>query len=275
MDHQDKTVSELVGIVKSWIPWRSEPPNVSRDFWMPDQSCRVCYDCDSQFTIFNRKHHCRLCGRVFCARCTANSVPAQSGDQSTSREECEKIRVCNYCFKQWEQSMATLDNGIQVANLDICTSPSETSFASTKSSGTASSIITLGSMPNPVDSYQRVQRSSGLSPRQSSLMEASMERKCELASGGSNDLVSDVGNPNQYEFSMNRFDRLPCYLLALGFTLFYSFVESLLTHSFYRHLSFIFAIMKWHLVKDIYWYMHKICVIRQQLMHDHWCVLAR
>ncbi|KAK7821774.1 1-phosphatidylinositol-3-phosphate 5-kinase fab1b [Quercus suber] len=92
MDPQDKTFSELAGIVKSLIPWRSEPPNVSRDFWMPDQSCRVCYECDSQFTIFNRKHHCRLCGRVFCARCTANSVPAPSGDQSTSREECEKIR---------------------------------------------------------------------------------------------------------------------------------------------------------------------------------------
>lgn len=206
MDPQDKTFSELVGIVKSWIPWRSEPPNVSRDFWMPDQSCRVCYECDSQFTIFNRKHHCRLCGRVFCARCTANSVPAPSGDQSTSQEECEKIRVCNYCFRQWEQGIATLDNGIQVANLDLCTSPSATSFASTKSSGTASSSITLGSMPNPVDSYQRVQRRSGLSPHQSSLMEASMERKCELASEGSNDLISDVGNPNQYEFSMNRSD---------------------------------------------------------------------
>ncbi|WP_458439374.1 FYVE zinc finger domain-containing protein, partial [Klebsiella pneumoniae] len=33
---------------------------------MPDQSCRVCYECDSQFTLFNRKHHCRLCGRIFC-----------------------------------------------------------------------------------------------------------------------------------------------------------------------------------------------------------------
>ena len=253
MDSQDKTFSELVAIVKSWMPWRSEPANVSRDFWMPDQSCRVCYECDSQFTIFNRKHHCRLCGRVFCARCTANSVPAPSGDPSTDREECEKIRVCNYCFKQWEQGRATLDNGIQVANLDLSTSPSATSFVSTKSSGTASSSITLGSMPYPVDSYQRVQRSSGLSPRQSSLMEVSTERQCELASGRSNDLVSDVGNSNQYRFSVNRFDCLPSNLLSLRFTLrCYSCVKSFLHTHFTALFFFLFAIMKWHLIKDIY-----------------------
>nr|GMC63093.1 1-phosphatidylinositol-3-phosphate 5-kinase [Ipomoea batatas] len=28
------------GLLKSWISWRSEPANVSRDFWMPDESCR-------------------------------------------------------------------------------------------------------------------------------------------------------------------------------------------------------------------------------------------
>ncbi|XP_059455943.1 1-phosphatidylinositol-3-phosphate 5-kinase FAB1B isoform X2 [Corylus avellana] len=207
MDAPDKTFSELVGKVKSWIPRRSEPANVSRDFWMPDQSCRVCYECDSQFTIFNRRHHCRLCGRVFCARCTENSIPAPSGDLRTAREEWEKIRVCNYCFKQWEHGRDTLRNGIQAANQDLSTSPSATSLASTKSSGTANSnSITLGSMQYSVDPYQQVQCSSGLSPRQSSLMEASTDRQGELASGRSEELVSDVGNPNQYGFSMNRSD---------------------------------------------------------------------
>ncbi|KAG6727444.1 hypothetical protein I3843_02G114100 [Carya illinoinensis] len=208
MDSPDKTFSDLVGIVKSWIPWRSEPANVSRDFWMPDHSCRVCYECDSQFTVFNRRHHCRHCGRVFCARCTSNSVPVPSGvDPTTAQEERERIRVCNYCFKQWVQGIPTPDNGIQVSNLDLSTSPSATSLASTKSSGTAdSSIITLGSMPYPVDPYQRVQHSSGLSPRQSSSMESSLDRRGEIASGRSNDIVSDVGNPNQYEFSVHRSD---------------------------------------------------------------------
>lgn len=101
---------ELLGAVKSRMPRRGEhspppapkaaaaadvpqaqaqPHDLSRDFWMPDQSCRVCYDCDAQFTILNRRHHCRHCGRVFCARCTANSVPRSLGD--AAREDIERI----------------------------------------------------------------------------------------------------------------------------------------------------------------------------------------
>ncbi|KAJ6706192.1 1-PHOSPHATIDYLINOSITOL-3-PHOSPHATE 5-KINASE FAB1B [Salix purpurea] len=40
MESSGKTFSELICLLKSWIPWRSEPASVSRDFWMPDQSCR-------------------------------------------------------------------------------------------------------------------------------------------------------------------------------------------------------------------------------------------
>lgn len=86
MGTPDKKISDIVDVVRSWIPRRIEPPNVSRDFWMPGQSCRVCYECDSHFTVFNRRHHCRICGRVFCAKCTANSVPASSHDPNTARE---------------------------------------------------------------------------------------------------------------------------------------------------------------------------------------------
>lgn len=210
MDSPDKTFSELVGTLKSWIPWRSEPPTVSRDFWMPDQSCRVCYECDSQFTIINRRHHCRLCGRVFCAKCTANSVPASSSDQRTPPEEWEKIRVCNYCFKQWQQRIATFDNGIQVPSLDLSSSPSAASLASSKSSGTAnSSTFTLGSMPYSVGPYKRAQQIEVHSPRQTSEMETnSSDKQRAVAFGRSNGLVSDIDyqSPNQYAFSMNRFD---------------------------------------------------------------------
>lgn len=210
MDHFDKTFSEIVCLLKSWIPWRSEPPTVSRDFWMPDQSCRVCYDCDSQFTVFNRRHHCRLCGRVFCAKCTANSVPVPSTDPRTAREEWEKIRVCNYCFRQWQQGVATFDNGIQVPNLDLSSSPpSTTSFISTKSSGTVnSSSIAFGSMPYSVGSNQRALVGSVLSADQASEMETSSGKQREVALERSKTLVDDVEyqTPCQYAFSMNRSD---------------------------------------------------------------------
>ena len=211
MDAPDKTFSDIVGIVKSWIPWRAEPANVSRDFWMPDHSCRVCYECDSQFTIFNRRHHCRHCGRVFCAWCTTNSVPAPSSDPRIPREECEKIRVCNFCFKQWEQGIATLDNGIQVPSLDFSTPSSATSVVSPKSTETAnSSCITLVSMPYPVGPYQRVPYNSSLSPRQSALTETGIDRQGidMVASTRSNNPIASMGDPspNQFGYCMNRFN---------------------------------------------------------------------
>ncbi|KAJ1408315.1 Zinc finger, FYVE/PHD-type [Sesbania bispinosa] len=223
MDAVDKTFSDLVSIFKSWIPWRSEPANVSRDFWMPDRSCRVCYECDSQFTLFNRRHHCRLCGRIFCAKCTTNSIPAPLDSQGNSLDEWEKIRVCNYCYKQWEQGIVTFDNSIQVSNLDRSPSMSTSSLASSKTSGTAnSSNVTLCSMPYSVGSYQQMQQGSPysvgpyqqmeqgscLNLHQSPMRGKDTNREGLSELGGRNDLVADLGDslPKQYRFSINRIE---------------------------------------------------------------------
>lgn len=208
METPDKRFSELVDIVKSWFPRTTEPANVSRDFWMPDHSCRVCYECDSQFTVFNRKHHCRLCGRVFCAKCTTNSIPAPSDDPSCIREDRERIRVCNYCFKQWEQEVAAIDNGIQLSSPGLSPSPSATSLASTKSSGTGNSISTVGSSsPYPTGSYQRVQYSSSVALVQSPEMELGPVNKDMLTTGRNSNSVADMGDTslNQFGFCINRY----------------------------------------------------------------------
>ncbi|XP_015972438.1 1-phosphatidylinositol-3-phosphate 5-kinase FAB1B [Arachis duranensis] len=204
MGTPDKKISDLVDVVRSWIPRRAEPPNVSRDFWMPDQSCRVCYECDSQFTIFNRRHHCRICGRVFCAKCTANSVPALSDESKSGREDWDRIRVCNYCFKQWEQGLATVDNVTPVTPC-LSPSPSATSLVSTKSSSTChSSSSTVGSTPYSTGPYQRVPY---ISP-QSSPMDLLTDRqenlnpdRCTNPSGAVGDLAS-----NQFGYCFNRSD---------------------------------------------------------------------
>lgn len=62
-------------------------------FWMPDSKSKECYDCSQTFSTFRRKHHCRLCGQIFCSKCCNQEVPGKiincSGD----------LRVCNYCSK--------------------------------------------------------------------------------------------------------------------------------------------------------------------------------
>jgi 1-phosphatidylinositol-3-phosphate 5-kinase len=141
MEDPNKTFSDVVKLLTSWLPRRSNPDNFSRDFWMPDHSCRVCYECDTQFTIFNRRHHCRLCGRIFCGKCTANSIPVSSGPDRHV-DEGDRIRVCTFCFKQWEQ-----ERSLKQVLLVLSPSLSEASLFSTRS------IITINSVSTTNGSY--------------------------------------------------------------------------------------------------------------------------
>ncbi|XP_022098309.1 lateral signaling target protein 2 homolog isoform X2 [Acanthaster planci] len=64
-----------------------EPP-----LWVPDDSATECTSCKAVFTMLRRKHHCRNCGKIFCARCSANSVPLPRYGQLSP------VRVCNRCY---------------------------------------------------------------------------------------------------------------------------------------------------------------------------------
>ncbi|KDP33967.1 hypothetical protein JCGZ_07538 [Jatropha curcas] len=209
MGNPDNKISDLVDKVKSWIPRRIEPANVSKDFWMPDQSCRVCYECDSQFTVFNRRHHCRLCGRVFCAKCTASSIPVPS-DDPRSGEDWEKIRVCNYCFKQWQQGIPTADNGTSVASPRLSPSQSATSLVSTKSCCTCnSSTSTLDSTTYSTGAYQCVPCNSGVSPQQFPQMDPTAVEQENSTIGRSADASAAAelySSENQFGYCMNRSD---------------------------------------------------------------------
>ncbi|KAK8958389.1 1-phosphatidylinositol-3-phosphate 5-kinase FAB1B [Platanthera guangdongensis] len=205
-----KKFSDLVDMVKSWSPWRSAPANVLRDFWMPDDSCRVCYECDSQFTVFNRRHHCRLCGRIFCAKCTSNFVPASFDDLRNMQEEGEhKIRVCNYCFKQWDQDMKDTSAGVSTSTPALSHSPSTTSLVSTQSTGTAASSITLSGLgqysPGP---YQNTKfgSGSGHSPNHSQCNGHAPDKLDMMIPERNMDSLTSIGHPasNDYGFCMNR-----------------------------------------------------------------------
>ncbi|XP_036822756.1 zinc finger FYVE domain-containing protein 9 isoform X3 [Oncorhynchus mykiss] len=37
--------------------------------WVPDSKAPVCMKCEIRFTFTKRRHHCRACGKVFCAAC--------------------------------------------------------------------------------------------------------------------------------------------------------------------------------------------------------------
>lgn len=52
----------------------SEGAPPTRRHWRPDEERDSCYDCDKIFTFFDRRHHCRKCGEIFCAGDTQYTV---------------------------------------------------------------------------------------------------------------------------------------------------------------------------------------------------------
>ncbi|XP_032523208.2 lateral signaling target protein 2 homolog [Danaus plexippus] len=61
--------------------------------WVPDIAAPACMRCSSHFTAFRRRHHCRNCGKVFCASCSSNSIPLPRFGQ------LKPVRVCEECYQ--------------------------------------------------------------------------------------------------------------------------------------------------------------------------------
>ncbi|KAK8858596.1 hypothetical protein IAR55_002825 [Kwoniella newhampshirensis] len=100
---QDDTRSvRSLGFVKkqnsvSRIIRRMRGEGLSKHYWMADEHCKECYDCKSIFTAWRRKHHCRICGQIFCSRCASNIIGARRFGQEGA------VRVCNLCLKIMEE----------------------------------------------------------------------------------------------------------------------------------------------------------------------------
>lgn len=81
---------------------------MSKDFWMADETCNECFACQTPFTAWRRKHHCRTCGRIFDSKCTS-IIPAQKfGLPGT-------VRVCKTCLaainKRLDDNSASDESG--------------------------------------------------------------------------------------------------------------------------------------------------------------------
>merc|ERR1712130_334297 len=63
-----------------------------RPHWVDDTQVDQCTECHCSFGLQIRKHHCRLCGGVFCSQCTTNRTPLHYHHYT------HPVRVCEACF---------------------------------------------------------------------------------------------------------------------------------------------------------------------------------
>lgn len=71
--------------------------------WIPDERVQRCFGCSTLFTFMRRKHHCRLCGRVFCNACTAYRERLPSWYASNGPNAL--IRMCASCARESKRGL--------------------------------------------------------------------------------------------------------------------------------------------------------------------------
>ncbi|KAB0396348.1 hypothetical protein E2I00_013214 [Balaenoptera physalus] len=58
--------------------------------WAEDNEVQNCMACGKGFSVTVRRHHCRQCGNIFCAECSAKNALTPSSKKP--------VRVCDACF---------------------------------------------------------------------------------------------------------------------------------------------------------------------------------
>uniref|UniRef100_A0A673V4J3 phosphatidylinositol-3,5-bisphosphate 3-phosphatase n=1 Tax=Suricata suricatta TaxID=37032 RepID=A0A673V4J3_SURSU len=92
-DHSEDCLSEA-----SWEPVDKKETEVTR--WVPDHMASHCYNCDCEFWLAKRRHHCRNCGNVFCATCCHLKLPIPD------QQLYDPVLVCNSCYEHIQVSRA-------------------------------------------------------------------------------------------------------------------------------------------------------------------------
>lgn len=70
---------------------RVEPKDTEVTRWVPDHMASHCFNCDCEFWMAKRRHHCRNCGNVFCKDCCHLKLPIPD------QQLYDPVLVCNTC----------------------------------------------------------------------------------------------------------------------------------------------------------------------------------
>ncbi|KFP33761.1 Zinc finger FYVE domain-containing protein 26, partial [Colius striatus] len=79
---------------QEFVPPEKPPP---KQQWIPDDTETICMVCKTErFTMFNRRHHCRRCGRLVCSSCSTKKMAIEACRENLSR-------VCDQCYSYYNR----------------------------------------------------------------------------------------------------------------------------------------------------------------------------
>jgi len=80
------------------------PPR--RSHWKPDSEARICDSprCVREFSFYNRRHHCRRCGNVFCGQHSYRFLPLNQNGRV--HPQGISSRVCISCYGDYKRIRA-------------------------------------------------------------------------------------------------------------------------------------------------------------------------
>lgn len=89
----EKTLEEMGSKLGNSVVKMEDIKEVNKQFsefqWEQDDQVTICKQCNAEFSVARRKHHCRRCGRIFCHDCSNNKMPLPSFSKP--------MRVCDPC----------------------------------------------------------------------------------------------------------------------------------------------------------------------------------
>lgn len=90
---------------KSYEYFLRQPP--TRKHWLKDETVYKCGipNCPKEFNFFERRHHCRKCGGIFCKEHTSHFLYINHLAQFTTGGRGTLSRVCDNCIKEYNEFM--------------------------------------------------------------------------------------------------------------------------------------------------------------------------
>ena len=83
--------------------------------WLSDNESDSCTQCAESFTLMKRKHHCRVCGRIFCRECTRSKLLIPVEHEILNAPSYVDNKIPQRCCAQCARGLHSMQTDLRLA----------------------------------------------------------------------------------------------------------------------------------------------------------------